>query len=406
MLASGCAMPMPPNTGSRRERHDTKTLVRLGTGARESGLVPKPKETSAQEQLEGGRRPNVHLWFQGVREPVRARALLSEGALSLDAPLPFLELESVVGCMSVDGGGLLHGRIRSVALDAEGAHGVPHLRVAVELDEGLGADDADDAYAMLHEAHEEPSRADHADTIPPALGSSARPGLLRVLGAVMVGLAAGAGAAYAWVGMRPPQPPPAASALPALLPVVQPEVGPRVEPPSIVIALAAESADERARSQAAQWLLASEPLAPSAVAPPRLLDEDEAAALDEAEPIPPPEVALEAVPAAVDGQAGRSDRGFLQVHAADTQTRVFVPMSGTADGMRRYALTTPGIAITLPNAVALAPLENYALARGLVRRVWLRRDRDGVQVRVITRHPASRVSTSFEPDGLTVVLDM
>ena len=75
-------MAMPPSTG-RRERNDTKTLVRLGTDARESGPVPVPKslQASETEELEGGRRPNVHLWFQGVRAPVPACAELSETSL-------------------------------------------------------------------------------------------------------------------------------------------------------------------------------------------------------------------------------------------------------------------------------------------------------------------------------------
>jgi hypothetical protein len=178
---------------------------------------------------------------------------------------------------------------------------------------------------------------------------------------------------------------------------------PQLEPPSIVVALATALADELARSESAQWRLQLEPLAQFSAATPWMLEEDDEGTLDEAEPTPPPEVALDAEAAAVNG---RGDRSFLQVSAADTQTRVFVPMSGTEDGMRQYELTTPGIAINLPSAVALAPLQNYAVGRGLVRRVWLRRDGGGVQVRVITKRAASHVSTSFDRDGLTVVLDM
>jgi hypothetical protein len=406
-------MPSTPSTGTRRQRHDTQTLVRLDTAPRESGPgpVPKPPEPAAgaPEKLEVGRPANVHLWFQGVREPVRACAELSAAGLSLDAPLPFLELDSEVGCMPVGGGAVLQGRIRSVALESTGSVGVPHLRVTVDLDEeGVAPGEAEAMYAALAEeleasdaqdAEAEPELTQNLDTLPPARGDDAGPRVVPLLAAVMLGLAAGAGVAYAWIGMRPP-PPAVVHAPPPPAPVVRTDLGPRVEPPSIVVALAAENTEEPAKSHAAQWLLASDPLAQLSVTPPHLLEEDY-----EPDPIPPPEVALEDEPSAAPGQGG-SGRGFLQVQAEGAQTRVFVPMSGSADGMRQYALTTPGIVLSLPHASALAPLQNYAVPRGLVRRVWLRRVRDGVQVRVITRRTASRVSTSFDPDGLTVVLDM
>jgi hypothetical protein len=60
----------------------------------------------------------------------------------------------------------------------------------------------------------------------------------------------------------------------------------------------------------------------------------------------------------------------------------------------------------VPHARALIALDNYGIQRGLVRRVWLREEGAGVQVRVITRRPAARSIVSYEPGGLSIVLTL
>jgi hypothetical protein len=62
------------------------------------------------------------------------------------------------------------------------------------------------------------------------------------------------------------------------------------------------------------------------------------------------------------------------------------------------------VAVTLPHARALIPLGNHPVRRGLVRRIWLRSNADGVQVRVIARSPVASATATYDERGLTIVL--
>jgi hypothetical protein len=86
-------------------------------------------------------------------------------------------------------------------------------------------------------------------------------------------------------------------------------------------------------------------------------------------------------------------------------THVLIPLRGDGRDLRSYALSTPGLAVTLPHAQALAPLGNQRIVEGLVRRVWLLPEApQGVQVRIITRRAPARSSVTFDEAGLPVVL--
>jgi hypothetical protein len=97
----------------------------------------------------------------------------------------------------------------------------------------------------------------------------------------------------------------------------------------------------------------------------------------------------------------RSPRQTPGVEVHGDETRVFVPVRGTAEGMTVYDLSSPGVVVNLPHGTARLPLENFGVHRGLVSRVWLRKGRSGVQVRVIFRRRA-RYETDFGDGGLTV----
>jgi hypothetical protein len=86
-------------------------------------------------------------------------------------------------------------------------------------------------------------------------------------------------------------------------------------------------------------------------------------------------------------------------------TRVRVPMRGSDAGMSVYALSSPGIAINLPDATTSAPFANLGIHQGAVTRLWLRPLQPrGVQVRVITRRAVQHHLVRFDERGLELTL--
>jgi hypothetical protein len=353
---------------------------------------------------EPGSQRSVQLWFKGVAEPVRARAELGDARLQLKAPLPFLELESIVGVTTEEGGALLHGRIRRVAFEPGGDRLVPQLCVDVSLSDLIPPPSGFPAFV-------EPAEPVRAAQDPSAASAAARtaPQPSRILGwlaLLAIGAACGAGVAILWLAPRfaisEPQPAdrtdrnaqaPSASAADeaAVLPMPYApafDVAEHVEP-------AAPQSDLIADAPLAYFDLRpqTDPPDEAPTVAAQALDADHALLPDD-----------EAAPGADDGPQ-RAAGTQPEVTVEGVRTRVFVPMQGDGFGLRQYELTTPGVAVTMPNARALIPLDNYAIHRGIVRRVWLRQEPDGLQVRVITRRASSRAITSFDGSGLTILLD-
>lgn len=452
-------MSLPRSTGSRTERPDTKTLVTLGHGEAaadgaasgtrgrdvRSRVATRPLATRAPAEAAdttAGRdtavgtdtaagtdtdRKAVQLWFKGVREPVRARAEIGDSVLQLTAPLPFLELDSVVGFKTGEGEALLHGRIRRVQLEAGAAHSVPQLSIELGL---IDAASATEAHANDERADEvRPDRASVRPTEPAQDAREILPAprsrVLPWLSALVIGAAAGAGATYVWLPARAPHDAPAAAdatreGAPPNAAAATRSSGARGAAPllgaSIVEALAAERtaaleqvrAAEEAR-RAALW----RPLAAYDVQPPLAPEaahaRDAAGAVDEviapeSQPASAGQIEDQAKPSRAGEQASAETPARPRVSVRGAQTHVFIPMQGDGVGVRQYELTTPGVAVSVPHARALIPLENYAIGRGIVRRVWVRQQGAGVQVRVITKRPAVRSIVSFDETGLRIVL--
>jgi hypothetical protein len=393
----------PRTVRPRSERSDTKTLFRLGGESQSEPLPATAPEQEPSEALDpaseskpddAGTQRSVQLWFKGIAEPVRARAELGDASLQLRAALPFLELESIVGVTTVEGGALLHGRIRRVAFEPGTDRLVPQLCVDVSLSDsipptpGIGAPEL-----AASQAGGEADGA-HART---ATQSSR---ILGWLAALAVGAACGAGVAILWLAppfsiSEPARSAPARSAPPVAVAAAAPapyvpafDVAHAVEPPATEAELFADAplayVNSSPRADGRDHGTAIEPAAAVAHEPPLPRDDATSGAAD-------------GTPAASGTRPEVTVQGW--------RTRVFVPMEGDDRGLRQYELTTPGVAVTVPHARALVPIDNYAIHRGIVRRVWLRQEPDGLQVRVITRRPSSRAIASFDASGLTILLD-
>ncbi len=72
--------------------------------------------------------------------------------------------------------------------------------------------------------------------------------------------------------------------------------------------------------------------------------------------------------------------------------------------MQEYRLSTPGITFNLPRARTTIPRGNYGIHQGLVKRVWIRPFRSGMQIRVITARASVRHTVRFSSKGLEIVL--
>lgn len=87
-------------------------------------------------------------------------------------------------------------------------------------------------------------------------------------------------------------------------------------------------------------------------------------------------------------------------------TRVRIPITGSAQGMRVYELSSPGLTVNLPAAATPVRLGNFSVNTGLARRVWLRALDSGLQVRVLysSTRAVVRPEVSAENGALTIDL--
>jgi hypothetical protein len=378
-------MSLPRDLRPRSDRSDTKTLVRLG-GA-DLPLSEPPEAVPAPNPESAGDRSSVQLWFKGLREPVSARAEIRDGGLQLKADLPFLELDSTVGVATASGGTRLHGHIRHVGFAAGDDRRVPQLCVDVALSDVSALPERDPPSAVRARKV--------AALVEATAGERQGSGGRRVLGwiaALALGAAGGAGVALLWLAPR-----------------LQALEGPRDQ--AARVSVAREEAHVAAIPVRAPLVTVPD----SPLAPDNADVEPAAVSLERYDLLAPrtagdDEAALAAAEttwgvAVARAQAAAAATQLPQVSVQGAQTHVFVPMEGEGEGMRQYELTTPGIAVTLPRARALIPLVNHNVQRGIVRRVWLRREGQGVQVRVITRRTATRAAASYDETGLSIVLE-
>lgn len=413
----------PSYSRSRPERSDTKTLVRLGT---ERGSDPAAL-TAEQRALvtdiaRGDTEDRVQLWFSGLPEPVRARLRVQGGRIQLEALLPFLEIDSTVGVGRVQEGDdtRIEGRIARVSLVTSADQPVPRLCVDLALPgetETSTVEQSGETNVSVPGTRQRKDIADATSTPPISIGPPPVPrgrSFLPWTLAFALGLAGGAIGSWGWLAPWLQHPF-------ALLKPAQASGG--IQEATLVASIRAAEPAEPAQAPSGEALAAllafpqnGEPDAlkfdlpevPALVTPvdatadPFVLErepqaaEEAAGASEDDAPVADLEV-TEPVPVADLAQG-------LEIKASEGQTEIVIPMRGSSDGLTRYELTTPGIAVTLPNARALVPLENYAAHRPLVRRVWLRHHATGIQVRIIYPNDSVRDEIRFDERGLHVLL--
>jgi hypothetical protein len=412
---------MGSTPSSRRERTDTKTLVRLGTerGSDPAVLTAEQRTLVAEIARGDAGEDRVQLWFQGLPEPVRARLRVQGGRIQLEASLAFLEVDSKVGVTRAQGDATrIEGRIARVSLVTSADQPVPRLCVDLALP-------GETAISTSEQTVEQSGhvvvrqRRDIADAIstppisigpPRARGRSLLPWTL----AFALGAAGGAIGSWGWLApwlqhpfalLRPAQAggggkaaatrDESASAAP-----VEAAVAPSAAALAVLLAFPEDADQDIPKFDLPEPPALVTPVNP--VAEPFVLERepqaaDESAQVADDDQLGPDLELSEPVPVADLAQG-------LEIKASEGQTEIVIPMRGSGEGLTRYELTTPGIALTLPHARALVPLENYAAHRPLVRRVWLRHHPTGVQVRIIYPHGSVRDETRFDERGLHVLL--
>lgn len=419
---------------NRRRRNDTETLIVLGGASRpgqtkSKSVADTPREQKAAEafdargerdsgmgirfrdvaeahaelirqQVESGEAEAARgeLWFHGLRQPVRARVFAHAGGIRLRTRLPFLELGSNVRFGFTPGAEPPYrGRVQSVTLRGSYEDRVPSLTIDVGSADGdaTGLD-----AALSGTAGDAPPDAEESDlaprepVVPIRLRERAAPpstliatkkgygfGALLLVG--LVGLALGAAAAVlggldqtvpgafaraTWTRFT------SRSATDGNANAAAQPTRPRISTPhSAVTALPASGVSDSEASTRAPTTVSDDLL--SFDAPPRDALDDP---VDAASPV---------------------------VTATDSGTSVFVPMQGSGEEMQVYELSSPGVAVSLPQATTPIPLDNYGIYAGVVTRVWLRPlEEGGTQVRVLFRRKRVQYQVLYDDRGLTLAL--
>lgn len=386
-----------PEVGKRSGRNHTQGLYRLGEAAYSE---PAPANAKAPEAAMGIRFETlsdahakllsdlvrdgepitsaVQLWFSGLAEPIRAQAHAHAAAISVRAQLPFLALDSAVRIGVAPDGEEQQGWIRSVELVTTSVERVPRLEIEIALENAAGH--------ALASGRERTSGSHRAQASQPK-GRGARAWLL--LATLASG--AGLGAVATWFLVARPVREAATRA------------DPELHMPAPLFA-ARRANSERAPTQAAAPGALADTLAPAALTPAptsaAMAPPIQLAAATQAEASAPS--APEPEPAQPAAEPQPPLLAAPEVTVTDRETRIFVPMDGSDTDISRYELSSPGLVVNLPHAHAQIALEDYPIYRGLVRRVWLREHRKGVQVRVVWRQSPIRSKVIFDDHGLTL----
>jgi hypothetical protein len=381
-----CEIPLPG--GRRQLRGRVARLQRISPAAVGLAIAFTELDAPDQELLseavghDDGRTRIVQVRFEGMAEPMRSRARLTDGGLRLSTALPFLRLRSPVEVTFVSGDTKVQSRglVQEVALDQFATDGTPRLAVSVvfsaepQVQPGTPvavsapAENPPTAAALppvaaapAHVPEPAPAHAPEARPEPPAHidlqprgGATAR--VLMVAAAVVllgVGL-------MSYLGSQAPvaeQP----TAVPPPLVTVPPDPAPH------------------------------EPLPPPPVAK----------VVEQPQPIrvPPPRPVL-VVPAPLPpGTPGPT------IESDGTETTALVPVRGSTQGMAHYSLARRrGVTVNLPLAQSELPLGLHTIERDGLRYVWIRdRAEGGIQVRfVFSNPPPDERLVELEDDALKI----
>jgi hypothetical protein len=423
-----CAVPLP---GGIRQLSGLVVRVQplpgqaVGLGIRflEIPLAARAQLAEMVRQV-GDRSRLVEVRFEGLPQPVRARAVPTEDGLRLSTPLSFLRLASQVD-VTVSGEALAmssRGTLRAVELAPRHPDGIPRLVVDVGLGEPAGAlpsaapapggdvvlesppapapsgrlsigraRAASRAPVRRGRANEGRRASDPSGAVaapvrgprltrsvailssrprPPAAsllhGRPARQALLLMAGAVVAGAAVSGALTAAHLGrLAPARRPGAAVAAAPLAPAGAGEG-------------AALAPGARLASPALPWPGASPP-APAIPAGPA-----------------PTRLALRALPPGTPGP---------EISRDGVTATATVPVEGSIEGMFHYTLAHPrGVAVNLPFARATLPLGLHLVQHDGFRTVWIRERREGgVQIRFgFTSPPPDEQLLELEPDAVKV----
>jgi hypothetical protein len=406
--------------GASTERPDTKTLVRLGgesalsepqgdpgavapldaaMGIRFETLVAE--QAQVLEDLVRDGEPitsPLQVWFSGLAEPIAARAEASAEGIRLRTALPFLALDSEVR-FRLGSDEEQYGRVVRVELSTDASHRVPRIEVAIAPEPETGEP---------REPGAAPPRS--TQSVLPARASRQTPGARLLPGLAILALGAGIGAASTLIGLSPPvrhalaglsqhstalhrADRPAAAAPVTLAvppqdpPAQQESVAQAETPPSAVLDIQPDRIPPTDGTEPAPTALAERQV-------PKGGSTTEPAALT-ATRVPPSEAAV---------TAPETGLSAPQVQVLGGATRIFIPAQGSDTDISRYELSSPGVVVNLPHAHARIPLLDYPIYRGIVRRLWLREHRDGVQVRIVWRPGPAHCKVVFDEHGITLTV--
>lgn len=379
-----CEIPLPG--GRRRLRGRVARLQALSPAAVGVAIaftqLDQPDEELLSEAVgqDENRSRIVQVRFEGMPEPMRSRARLTDGGLRLSTALPFLRLRSPVEVTFVSGESKVQskGLVSQVELDQFAADGTPRLAVSV----AFAADPQVQPGTPVAVAAvpESPPTAPALPAMaaapvhvpeprPPLVTPSEReggvPAVARVLAVAAVVTIAGLGA-LSYFRSSPPVGDSAAPVPPPVVTVPLPpepapaEPAPPVPPPAQVAKVAPET-----------------PPIPVAPTPPKL-------------EVPPP------LPPGTPGPTIESD---------GTETTALVPVTGSTQGMVHYSLARRrGVAVNLPLAQSELPTGLHTVGRDGLRYVWIRdRPEGGIQVRFIfTSPPPDERLLELEDDAVKI----
>jgi hypothetical protein len=135
-----CEIPLPGGTRSLKG-HVTRmqplpfSSAGLGIGVRFDELGAEDESLLHQLVRQSGHSRLVRVRFEGLREPLRSQALLTEDGIQLSTALPFLRLSSEVSVAFLAGTSQVESRgvVRDVQIEPQSPDGIPRLAVQVEL---------------------------------------------------------------------------------------------------------------------------------------------------------------------------------------------------------------------------------------------------------------------------------
>jgi hypothetical protein len=358
-----CEIPLPG--GRRQLRGRVARMQRLSPAAVGLAIaftgLDAPDEELLSEAVgqDDGRTRIVQVRFEGMAEPMRSRARLTDKGLRLSTALPFLRLRSPVEVTFVSGDSKVQSRglVQQVELDQFANDGTPRLAVSVAF--AAEPQVQPGAPVAIAAPPESPTTApalpamaatpvhvpDPKPPIAPAPEREPRgPAMARILMVAAAVALVGTGAVSYFRSQAPvPEratvtPPPVVTVLPEPTPV--------------------------------------EPVPPPAPAP-RVVQESQPV------PVPPPRPVLVVPPPLPAGTPGPT------IESDGTETTALVPVTGSTQGMVHHSLSRrKGVAVNLPLAQSELPLGLHTVDRDGLRYVWIReRAEGGIQIRFVFSNP-------------------